>query len=83
MSKQIKFGSPRVVLLVEIERYCQLPDCMKLNRIGLTKAEALTYTGYTCERCGQWNDDELSEKDVPDWWEELKTADLSDSLETK
>lgn len=67
---------PRKVLLVEIERRCQLPDCGGKTRIGLTKSEARAYTGFECERCKGWNQDSLSERDVPDWWEELIVTDL-------
>lgn len=67
---------PRHVLLVEIERRCRLPDCSAKTRIGLTKAEARGYTGFECEGCKGWNQDSLSERDVPDWWEELAVTDL-------
>jgi hypothetical protein len=67
---------PREVLLVEIERRCQLPDCNWKTRIGLTKAEARAYQGFECERCKGWNQDALAERDVPDWWEEIKVTDL-------
>jgi hypothetical protein len=67
---------PRHVLLVEIERRCQLPDCSGRTRIGLTKEDARAYAGFECERCKGWNEDSLSEKDVPDWWEELAVTDL-------
>lgn len=62
---------PREVLLVEIERVCALPDCNGKTRIGLTKDEARAYCGFECERCGEWNADQLCERDVPEWWEEL------------
>lgn len=67
---------PRKVLLVEIERRCQLPDCGARMRLGLTKEEARAYTGFECERCKGWNQDALEERDVPDWWEELMLTDL-------
>ena len=67
---------PRRVLLVEIERRCRLTDCNAKTRIGLTKAEARAYTGFECEACKGWNQDLLSERDVPDWWEELAVTDL-------
>lgn len=67
---------PRNVLLVEIERRCALPDCGGKTRIGLTKEEARAYTGFECERCKGWNEDTLSERDIPDWWEELAITDL-------
>jgi hypothetical protein len=67
---------PRQVLLVEIERRCGLPDCGGRTRVGLTKDEARSYTGFECERCKAWNEDTLSERDIPDWWEELAITDL-------
>lgn len=67
---------PRQVLLVEIERRCRLTDCNARTRIGLTKAEARAYTGFECEACEGWNQDSLTERDVPDWWEELAVTDL-------
>lgn len=66
-----KFNAPRVVLLVEIERYCRLPGCLFLNRVPLTKSEARSYNGFECERCKTWNDDQLRERDVPEWWQEI------------
>jgi hypothetical protein len=67
---------PREVLLVEIERRCCHPDCGARARIGLTKAEARAYCGFECESCERWNDDVLSERDVPEWWEELAVTGL-------
>lgn len=67
---------PREVLLVEIERRCAQADCNAKTRIGLTKEEARAYSGFECERCKQWNDDALTERDAPDWWEELTITDL-------
>lgn len=67
----------REVLLVEIERRCHLDaDCNARTRVGLTKAEAREYCGFTCERCERWNDDVLMERDVPEWWEELALTGL-------
>ena len=72
MSKRKNIFIPREVLLVEIERRCNVDaDCNARNRTGLTKEEARAYTGFTCERCERWNDDTLTERDVPEWWEEL------------
>ena len=71
-----KIVIPRDVLLVEIERRCLLPDCNAKNRIALTKREARAYSGFECVRCERWNDDVLTERDVPDWWEELTITDL-------
>ena len=75
MSKS-KIFIPREVLLVEIERRCRRPECDARNRIGLTKEEAHAYCGCECERCKQWNADSLTERDVPEWWEELAVTDL-------
>jgi hypothetical protein len=67
----------RELLLVEIERRCGLDaDCNARTRIGLTKAEAREYCGFTCERCERWNEDVLTERDVPEWWEELTVTGL-------
>lgn len=71
---KIKF--PREVLLVEIERRCGDAACNARVFVGLTKDEARAYTGYVCERCERWTDDVLTERDIPDWWEELKVASL-------
>ncbi len=67
---------PREVLLVEIERRCAVGQCSGRQRIGLTKGDARAYTGFECERCELWNDDALSERDIPEWWEELKITAL-------
>ncbi len=67
---------PRDVLLVEIERRCQDAQCNARTRVGLTKDEARVYCGFECERCGQFWDDRLTERDVPEWWEELTITDL-------
>jgi hypothetical protein len=71
-----KIVIPREVLLVEIERRCIHPDCNAKNRIALTKEEARAYCGFECERCERRNDDTLTERDVPDWWEELTITGL-------
>jgi hypothetical protein len=69
---------PREVLLVEIERRCVVDEeCNARTRIGLTKEEARAYCGFTCERCERWNEDILTERDVPEWWEELTITGLS------
>ena len=75
MSKS-KIVIPRDLLLVEIERRCHVPECNAKARIGLTKAEARAYSGFECERCQEWNVDALSERDVPEWWEDLAVTDL-------
>lgn len=72
-----QFSFPRAVLLVEIERHCAVDVCRERNRIGLTKEEAQSYRGFTCARCERWHDDVLSERDVPDWWEELTVTGLN------
>jgi hypothetical protein len=68
---------PREVLLIEIERRCRAPECNARVRVGLTKAEARLYCGFDCERCARHWDDLLSERDVPDWWEELAVTGLA------
>jgi hypothetical protein len=67
---------PRSLLLVEIERRCGDPSCNSRVFIGLTKLEARAYTGFVCERCERWTEDNLSERDIPEWWEELKLTSL-------
>jgi hypothetical protein len=74
MTKRIVF--PREVLLVEVERRCGEPLCGARMRVSLTKAQARTYTGFECARCGRWYADALSERDIPEWWEELNVASL-------
>ena len=76
MSKSSNIFIPRDVLLVEIERRCHDPHCAAKSRIGLTKEEARAYCGFECERCGKRWDDGLTERDVPDWWEELTITGL-------
>lgn len=71
-----RIGFPREVLLVEIERWCADPACNAHTRISLTKDEARSYTGFTCERCEREFSDALTERDIPDWWEELKITSL-------
>jgi hypothetical protein len=67
---------PREVLLVEVERRCAADACNARNRIGLTKEEARAYRGYTCVRCERHHEDVLTERDIPDWWEELTLTGL-------
>jgi hypothetical protein len=67
---------PRELLLVEIERRCQDAQCNARTRIGLTKDDARLYSGFECDRCGQFWDDLLTERDVPEWWEELAITGL-------
>lgn len=72
--KRIVF--PRELLLVEVERRCGEAACGARVRVALTKEEARAYTGFECERCGARNEDALSERDIPEWWEELKITSL-------
>ena len=74
MTKRILF--PREVLLVEVERWCGDPLCNARTRLALTKEEARAYTGFECARCERWNEDALAERDIPEWWEELKITSL-------
>ena len=74
--KRSRIVIPREVLLVEIERHCADEKCNARTRIGLTKAEARLYDGFECERCERWNEDGLTERDIPDWWEELTITGL-------
>jgi hypothetical protein len=67
---------PRELLLIEIERRCHAAECGARNRVGLTKDEARAYCGFECERCKGWNADSLTERDAPEWWEELAVTDL-------
>jgi hypothetical protein len=67
---------PREVLLIEIERYCSFPDCRALNRIGLTKSEAIEYRGFDCAKCQRWNDDAITADSVPETWDlEITVSD--------
>jgi hypothetical protein len=68
--------TPREVLLLEVERWCRDHTCNARTRLSLTKAEARVYTGFECSRCERWNEDALTERDIPEWWEELKVASL-------
>ncbi|MBV8856657.1 MAG: hypothetical protein JOZ02_06835 [Acidobacteria bacterium] len=74
MSKRVVF--PRELLLLEVERWCGDHACNARTRLSLTKAEARAYTGFECSRCERWNEDALTERDIPEWWEELKVASL-------
>ena len=66
----------RDVLLVEVERRCGDAACGARARVPLTKEDARSYTGFECERCGAFNPDALAERDIPEWWEELKITSL-------
>ena len=83
MSRRANIVIPRQVLLLEIERRCQDATCNARTRVGLTKDEARAYCGFECERCGQFWDDLLTERDVPEWWEELTITDLYTVRENK
>jgi|GEM_PF-1221195 len=72
-------GIQRQVLLFELERRCNFPECNARNFIGLTKNEAKEYRGFECSACERWNNDKLSKKDVPDWWDEIHSTQQSDS----
>jgi hypothetical protein len=74
--KRTRIEFPREVLLIEIERHCSDQNCNARTRIGLTKEEARLYDGFECERCELWQADGLSERDIPDWWEELTITGL-------
>lgn len=71
-----RITTPREILLVEIERRCARSGCGARNRIGLTKAEARVYHGFKCERCEEWMQDRLTERDAPEWWDELRRVSL-------
>jgi 1-acyl-sn-glycerol-3-phosphate acyltransferase len=66
------FAPRRALLLVEVARRCR--GCDAPVRLGLTKDEAPVYDGFECEDCELWNADELTERDVPEWWDDLQAA---------
>lgn len=66
------FQFERHVLLFEIERRCSFADCNQRMRVGLTKSEAFAYQGFECTDCERWTNDSLTQRDVPDWWDELQ-----------
>ena len=68
---------PREVLLVEIERRCADATCDARIRVGLTKEEARLYDGFACDVCERRHADSLTERDIPDWWEELTVTGLA------
>jgi len=68
-----KITIAKQVLLFEIDRRCSFNDCQERNFIGLTKSEALAYKGFECHACKRWNEDSLTEKDAPDWWDEIQS----------
>jgi len=72
----------RAVLLYELDRRCSFVDCNARMKIGITKSEALNYHGFECDDCNRWTTDTLVEKDIPEWWAEVKQdqgSALSDS----
>ena len=71
-----KLVFPRETLLIEVERWHRDPSCGGRTRIALTKDEARSYTGFECARCERWQKDALAERDIPEWWEELKVTSL-------
>lgn len=75
------FNFPREVLLVEIERRCQFPDCEARNLIGLTKAEAIEYRGFDCSKCERWNDDTVNPEALPESWSKELWLNQDDSSE--
>lgn len=79
--KRNTFQIKRQTLLVEIERRC--PSCKERVRVGLTKAEAREYRGFTCARCENFSHDQLSERDVPEWWEDLMIRSLDEAVRSR
>jgi hypothetical protein len=71
MQESKRIVVPRALLLIEVDRHCFFPDCNARVLIGLTRQEAFSYSGFECAVCNRWNDDYLTEKDVPDWWAEM------------
>jgi hypothetical protein len=61
----------RQVLLFELDRRCTFADCNERVSVSLTKPEAQDYDGFECNFCERWNADSLTQKDVPDWWDEI------------
>src|SRR5256714_7978373 len=76
LSMAERIVSKRELLLVEVERWCGDPLCGARTRLSLTKEEARAYTGFECARCERWMADALNERDIPEWWEELKVTSL-------
>ncbi len=72
----MRVKTTREVLLVEVDRWCASAACGARTRVALTKEEARSYTGFECGRCGRKNPDALAERDIPEWWEELKITSL-------
>ena len=64
----------RDLLLLAVDRHCFFSDCQARISIGLTKGEAQHYRGFECTLCKRWNDDVLTERDVPEWWNVLNES---------
>ena len=64
-TRRHRFEPRRELLLAEIARRCR--ECDAQARVGLTKEEARTYHGFECARCEAWNEDALTEQDIPEW----------------
>lgn len=69
MKTKSRIAPVRELLLIEIERRC--PACGERVTLGLTKEEARMYHEFQCERCETKTDDNLTERDVSEWWDEL------------
>jgi hypothetical protein len=65
------FIYPRTLLLIELDRRCSFAECGSRVAVSLTKQEAREYRGFECHVCQRWNDDALTEQDVPEWWTEI------------
>ena len=70
MTKKTEFYFPRDVLVIEIDRRCAAEDCRARNQVSLTKLEAIEYRGFACSECEIWNDDRLTQSEMPDSWNE-------------
>jgi hypothetical protein len=68
--EKTQFFFPRDVLVIEIDRRCAQDQCRQRNQISLTKAEAFEYRGFNCSECECWNDDRLSQSEMPESWDE-------------
>jgi hypothetical protein len=68
IKRKHSFYFPRQTLLIEIERRCAFPGCGARNQIGLTKPEAIEYRGFECFQCERWNEDLVSQSELPDSW---------------
>ena len=65
-----EFHFPREVLVIEIDRRCSDDECRARNQVSLTKAEAIEYRGFNCSECETWNDDRLTQSEMPGSWNE-------------